>query len=83
MKSIRTDIDRDISRLGTIGKQEWWHCRACGDVWTTTHRADSGGRSLLAIESRRHAATHAQPQLALDDAWAQTPSLVPMSEKHR
>lgn len=83
MQRTKVAAGQAVNRLGVIGNHEWWHCLTCGDVWQTT-RGDSGGAtSHAAAETRRHLATHAQPQHSGREVWHRPAALRPMSEKHR
>lgn len=83
MKSSGTDQDQAVTRLGAIGNAEWWHCRTCGEVWTTTLNVGSSAGPQLVAEARRHAATHARLQHSKSASWQRMPSTRAIYEKHR
>jgi hypothetical protein len=34
MRSCTGGRHRDAARLGESDGTEWWHCRACGEIWS-------------------------------------------------
>lgn len=83
MKSIETNAGPAVTRLGAIGNHQWWHCRTCGDVWSTSLGEDSAARPQAVAEARRHVATHAGSQHSRTASWQRMPSVRAMSEKPR